>query len=247
MHTSGGVIPSHRGVPSHAQSMLCWRPWSAQGRVFGSPGPTLATSPEWKERTGPSIPRSWAKCGGCCSPVEQRQHRGYSRLNKQEDGAEGMHGHSTSASQPVGAAAGPAGMWAEPWGSPGQGAAGWGSCPPASTRPTVTPLGPRGPGGGLPGPSPARPALRPEDGPSGGICPLLQARPFGGAAGLQLAWGRWGWGASCPHSLSSLHVSFWARRKAQNNPDSAELCTPGTGNITPFFWETGLSQSLKGL
>ena len=100
----------------------------------------------------------------------------------------------------------------------GQGAAGWGSCPPARTRPTVSPSGPRGPGGGLPGPSPSRPALRPEDGPSGGACPLLQARSFGGAAGLQLAWGRWGWEASCPHSLSSLHVSFWVRRKAQNEP-----------------------------
>nr|CAI9707075.1 unnamed protein product [Rangifer tarandus platyrhynchus] len=78
---------SERGVPSHAQSMFCWRPRSAQGHVFGSPGPTLDASPEWKRRTGPSIPRSRAKCGGCRSPVEQRQHQGYSRLNKQEDGA----------------------------------------------------------------------------------------------------------------------------------------------------------------
>lgn len=46
VHTSGGVTPSYRGVPSHAQSMLCWRLRSAQGRVFGSLGPTLATSPE---------------------------------------------------------------------------------------------------------------------------------------------------------------------------------------------------------
>lgn len=65
----------------------------------------------------------------------------------------------------------------------GQRAAGWGSCPPARTRPTVTPSGPRGPGGGLPGPGPSCPVLRPEDRPSGDVCPLLQAQPFGGAAG----------------------------------------------------------------
>lgn len=162
VHTSGGVTPSYRGVPSHAQSMLCWRPWSAQGRVFGSPGPTLATSPEWKERTGPSIPRSWAKCGGCCSPVEQRQHRGYSRLNKQEDGAEGTRGHSTSASRPAGAAARPAGTWAEPWGSLWPRGCGLGELPAGKDKAHGKPLGAKGPWGrpAWPQPLPSCPQTR---------------------------------------------------------------------------------------
>lgn len=43
--------------------------------------------------------------------------------------------------------------------------------------------------------------------------------------------------ASCPSGPDGKH---------KMNPDSVELCAPGTGNIAPFFWETGLSQSLKG-